>query len=136
MRMFTEVGRRVDLHSTGVGKALLAQMEERDVTAIARRVGLSPRTPHTITTERELHAAIGRIKSQGYAIDEEEQELGVRCVAVPIAGNFLSPMAISVSGPLARVSEEFVERALPLLHSVAKQLSAEIAANTRMPRRS
>lgn len=131
MRMFTEVGRRVELHCTGVGKALLAQLEDRDVTAIARRIGLSAKTPNTITTEEALREAIERIKSTGFAIDEEEQELGVRCIAVPVRGAFLAPMAVSVSGPLARVNQQFVERAVPLLQSVAKNLSEEIASNAR-----
>jgi IclR family transcriptional regulator, acetate operon repressor len=131
MRMFTEVGRRVGLHSTGVGKALLSVLDEREVSAIVRRVGLPRQTPNTITTEQALHGAIERIKASGYAIDEEEQELGVRCVAVPVPGNVLSPMAISVSGPLARVTDRFVEQAVPLLHTVAKQLGDDVAAQTQ-----
>ncbi|MCU1513947.1 MAG: transcriptional regulator, IclR family, partial [Microbacteriaceae bacterium] len=127
MRMFTEVGRRVELHCTGVGKALLAQLDERDVSAIVRRIGLSAMTSHTITTELALHSELQRIKLRGYSIDEEEQELGVRCIAVAVPGEFLSPMAISVSGPLTRVTESFVERAVPLLLAVAGQLGDEIA---------
>jgi IclR family acetate operon transcriptional repressor len=133
MRMFTEVGRRVNLHSTGVGKAILSTLDEKEVGAIVRRVGLPPQTANTITTEQSLNAALDRIKTRGYALDEEEQELGVRCVAVPLPGNALSPMAVSVSGPLARVTDQFVERAVPLLHMVAKQLSDDIAAQTQTP---
>ena len=133
MRMFTEVGRRVELHCTGVGKALLAQLEDREVEAVARRVGLPAKTPNTITTEQDLREAIVTIRSRGYAIDEEEQELGVRCVAVPVPGAHFTPMAISVSGPLARVDQGFVDRALPLLQAVAKKLSDEVAANIKGP---
>jgi IclR family acetate operon transcriptional repressor len=131
MRMFTEVGRRVELHCTGVGKALLSRLDERSVTSIVRRVGLTPQTVNTITTENALLAELDLIRARGYALDEEEQELGVRCIAVPIPGEFLAPMAISVSGPLQRVTETFVDRAVPLLLSVAGQLGDEIAANTR-----
>ena len=133
MRMFTEVGRKVGLHSTGVGKALLSVLDDREVSGIVRRVGLPPQTPNTITTEQSLRAALERIKASGYAIDEEEQELGVRCVAVAVPGSALSPMAISVSGPLARVSDRFIERAVPLLQSVAKQLGDDITAQTQPP---
>jgi IclR family acetate operon transcriptional repressor len=131
--MFTEVGRRVNLHSTGVGKAILSSLEEKEVSAIVRRVGLPPQTVNTITTEQSLHAALERIKASGYALDEEEQELGVRCVAVSVPGSALAPMAVSVSGPLARVTDRFVERAVPLLHTVAKQLGDDIAARTQTP---
>lgn len=131
MRMFTEVGRRVELHCTGVGKALLSQLEERDVERVVRRVGLPKYTPHTISSEPALRADISRIRMAGYAIDEQEQELGVRCVAVPLVGDFLSPMAVSVSGPLGRVTDRFVERAIPLLQTSARELSNQFAPGAR-----
>ena len=127
MRMFTEVGRRVELHCTGVGKALLSRLESRQVSAIVQRVGLPSYTPNTITTETALRTELERIRSAGFAIDEEEQELGVRCVAVPVPGNLLTPMALSVSGPLGRVTDQFVDRAVPLLISVAIRLGEESA---------
>jgi IclR family acetate operon transcriptional repressor len=131
MRMFTEVGRRVELHCTGVGKALLSELDPKEVSAIAQRNGLPRHTPNTISTAATLQAEIDRIRSAGYAIDDEEQEMGVRCVAMPIPGDLLSPMAVSVSGPLGRVTDRFVERAIPLLTSVAKELSEQLAATTR-----
>jgi len=133
MRMFTEVGRRVQLHCTGVGKALLSQLAPSEVSAIVRRMGLAAQTPNTITTELALQAELDRIRAQGYSIDEEEQELGVRCIAVPIPGEFLSTMAISVSGPLTRVTDDVVARAVPLLQSVAARLGAEISASSTAP---
>ncbi len=135
MRMFTEVGRRVNLHSTGVGKALLAVLDDGDVSGIIRRVGLPPQTSNTITTEQSLRAALERVKVSGFAIDEEEQELGVRCVAVAVPGSALSPMAISVSGPLARVTDRFIERAVPLLQSGAKQHGDDNTAQTKPARK-
>jgi IclR family acetate operon transcriptional repressor len=123
MRMFTEVGRQVELHCTGVGKALLAQLDDRRVAAVVQRTGLTRHTPHTISTEPALRAELQRIRTNGYAVDEQEQELGVRCIAVPIPGDLLAPMAVSVSGPLGRVTDAFVARAVPLLRSVASDLS-------------
>jgi len=130
MRMFTEVGRKVDLHSTGVGKALLAQLRPDEVSEIVRRVGLAPKTPRTITTENDLQAELERITEQGYAVDEEEQELGVRCVAVAVPGRLLSPMALSVSGPLVRMTEGLVDRAVPLLTRLAERLAEEVASQS------
>lgn len=127
MRMFTEVGRRVEMHCTGVGKALLARLDDGQVAAIVGRVGLPAYTEHTITTDAALRAALADIRARGYAIDEEEQEIGVRCVAVPIAAGRSSWMAVSVSGPLARMTDEVVARAVPLLTAAAARLSHDVA---------
>jgi IclR family acetate operon transcriptional repressor len=122
MRMFTEIGQRVDLHSTGVGKALLSQLDSAQVDDLLDRRGLPGRTEHTITSRVRLHAELERIRSAGFAIDEQEQELGVRCVAVPITG-LSSGMAVSVSGPVTRMTESLVESTVPLLQSAARALA-------------
>lgn len=137
MRMFTEVGRKVDLHCTGVGKALLAQLGRDVATDIIRRTGLRAHTPHTITTENRLLAELELIAERGYAFDEEEQELGVRCVAVAVPGRWMSPMALSVSGPLSRVTDRFLERAVPLLVNAANGFADELETEgLRAPSRS
>jgi len=82
MRMFTEVGRRVPVHCTGVGKALLAQLPPARVQAVLDRAGMAAQTPHTITDPDRLARELDRIRHQGFAVDDAEQELGVRCVAV------------------------------------------------------
>lgn len=66
------------------------------------------------------------IQSRGYSIDEQEQELGVRCFVV-VVPNTPTPLAISVSGPTSRVGEQFAARAVPLLQRAAKDISAELA---------
>lgn len=125
MRMFTEVGRKVELHCTGVGKALLAQLDDEHVTAIVRRVGMPAYTPHTLTTEPELFAVLATIREQGYARDEQEQEAGVRCVAVPVPWGTAAGMALSVSGPLTRMTDELIDRAVPLLRSAAVAIAGD-----------
>jgi IclR family acetate operon transcriptional repressor len=127
MRMFTEIGRLVDLHSTGVGKALLARLDVAAVRDVARRSGLPRHTEHTITTEIALRAELDRIREEGFAIDDEEQEIGVRCVAVAVEADMLSGMAVSVSGPTARMADAVVARAVPLLRAAAARLAEEIA---------
>ena len=122
MRMFTEVGRQVDLHCTGVGKALLGQLEDDRVREIVRRVGLSRQTQHTLVTEHDLLADLARVRSRGYALDDQEQEVGVRCVAVSVGPEPTPWMAVSVSGPVTRVTDELVGRAVPLLHEAAVEL--------------
>jgi IclR family acetate operon transcriptional repressor len=125
MRMFTVVGRRVELHCTGVGKALLAQLEDDRVRGVVLRVGLNRHTAHTHVTEAALLADLAGIRARGYALDEQEQEDGVRCVAVPV-GAPVPAMAVSVSGPVTRITDEVVARAVPLLVAAAARLSADM----------
>ncbi len=122
LRMFTEVGRIVPLHSTGVGKALLATLSDDDVVEILERTGMASATAHTITAYPDMLAELGRIRDRGYAIDDGEQELGVRCVAVPIAG-LPFPAALSVSGPSSRVGPDDPARMAPSLQRVAADLA-------------
>jgi IclR family acetate operon transcriptional repressor len=131
MRMFTEIGRRVDLHATGVGKALLARLGADEVSDIVRHHGLPRHTDHTIVTEIGLRAELDRVRDQGFAIDDEEQEIGVRCVAVAVDADTLGRMAVSISGPTARMTDVVVTRAIPLLRAAAARVAEDIAHPTR-----
>ena len=86
MRMFTEVGRRVLPHSTGVGKALLAHTPADEVRALLARTGMPAATEKTITTPDGFLDALEQVRRAGYAVDDNEQEIGVRCLAVPVPG--------------------------------------------------
>ena len=125
MRMFTEVGRRAHTHDTGVGKALLGELGDEQVRSIVSRQGMPTPTPYSIGDVDSLLSDLDKIRARGYAIDEQEQEIGVRCfsMAVPHAP---TPTAISVSGPISRVDEAFGERAVPLLRQAAEAISAEL----------
>jgi IclR family acetate operon transcriptional repressor len=124
MRIFTEVGRRVYLHSTGVGKALLAQLPDTQVRSIVSKAGMPRQTPYTLVDPDDLITDLSVIRQRGYAIDEAEQEIGVRCFAVPVP-QAPTPTAISVSGPAARVTVESADRIVPLLKRIAKELGTE-----------
>jgi IclR family acetate operon transcriptional repressor len=115
------------LHCTGVGKALLAQLDDARIVDVARRTGLPAQTPRTITDPAALAAEIARIRAQGFAVDDGEQEIGVHCVAAAVVGA-PSPMAISVSGPTSRLTSDVVKRAAPLLVSAAEGLAADLLA--------
>lgn len=125
MRMFTEVGRRVAPHCTAVGKALLARLPEGDVVALVARTGLEPRTAHSLTELPALLTELDVVRRRGYAVDEEEQEVGVRCVAVAVPGTPL-PLGLSVSGPAPRMSDDLVGQAVPLLTETARTLAASL----------
>ncbi|GAA3724798.1 IclR family transcriptional regulator [Streptomyces tremellae] len=123
MRMFTEVGRRVLPHSTGVGKALLAHLPGEEVRELLARTGMPAATERTITTPDRFLAALDEVRAAGYAVDDNEQEVGVRCLAVPIPGS-PTAAAISISGPAGRVTESATDRIVPVLKEVAAALSA------------
>lgn len=126
MRMFTEVGRRVRPHCTGVGKALLAQLPDTAVREIIARTGMPAYTEHTIVDPAVLMRELGRVRQRGYALDEEEQEIGVRCVAVPVAGT-PTLTAISVSGPQARLTHEAIKDVVPIMQRAAGQLARRLS---------
>ncbi|HEX5994789.1 MAG TPA: IclR family transcriptional regulator [Jiangellales bacterium] len=125
MRMFTEVGRRVYPHCTAVGKALLAHLPSGDVQALLKRTGMPAQTEHTITEPSRFAEEIDQVRAQGYAIDDGEQEIGVRCVAVPVLGTS-NRLAVSVSGPAPRMTPDVVERAVPLLRQAVEDLADDL----------
>lgn len=134
MRMYTEVGRRVPPHCSGVGKALLAQLPVERVEEILNRTGMPLRTEYTVTDPDALHGELERIRARGYAHDDHEQEIGVRCVAAALirpsaSGRESSPAALSVSGPATRLTDETMGRVVPLLVDTAAALAAELGGD-------
>ena len=122
MRMFTEVGRVVMPHCTGVGKAIMSMLTDQQAAELLGRTGMPARTQHTLVTPEAMLAELAQARDLGYVLDDGEQELGVRCVAVPLIGlPFLA--AISVSGPSSRLTMEEVPRIAPELQSVAAEIS-------------
>jgi IclR family transcriptional regulator, acetate operon repressor len=124
VRMFTEVGRRVHPHTSGVGKVVLAFRPRAEVEALLARTGLPPRTPRTITDPARFLAELDKVASQGYAIDSGEEEVGVRCLAVPVFGMGGSVAAMSVSAPEGRLQDRDIERVLPEMLRISAALSA------------
>jgi IclR family acetate operon transcriptional repressor len=127
MRMFTEPGHRVLAHCTAVGKALLAGLPAAEVAALVTPTGMPARTPRTITSLDALRSALAETRRRGYAVDDGEQELGVRCVAVAVPHPG-ARTAISISGPEARIDDAAVAAAAPVLREVAEQLAGHLAA--------
>jgi IclR family acetate operon transcriptional repressor len=125
MRMFTEVGRHVLPHCTGVGKALLAELPVGQVVEIVGRTGMPARTVHTITDVPALLAELQRVREQGYAVDDGEQEVGVRCVAVALV-HASALLALSVSGPSGRLTLERVQEIAPVLRELADRLVRDL----------
>ncbi len=122
LRMEAAVGARDPVHSTSLGKAILAaRPPEHRLDGLPKR--LARRTPHTLASRAALALDLVRAAERGFALDLEENELGAHCVAVAIAGS-APPAAISISGPVQRVPVE----ALPRLGAALIKAAAAIAA--------
>jgi DNA-binding IclR family transcriptional regulator len=113
LRMASRIGLRNPAHSSAVGKVLISHLPEKELDQFFRGKGLSKRTENTITDTSQLKEHLKMVRNQGYAIDDEENEKGVRCVGAPIyneAGNAVA--AISISGPAFRVTKKLVQESL------------------------
>jgi IclR family acetate operon transcriptional repressor len=127
MRMFTEVGRRVLPHCTAVGKVLLARLPPDEVRALLARTGMPRHTDSTITDPEVFVAGLPEIARRGWAVDDGEQDVGVRCLAAAVPHGSVRA-AVSVSGPAVRVTPEARERIVPALTVVADRLGAALRA--------
>lgn len=106
MRMIVRLGSRSPIHASGVGKALLANMPEQDLASVLQQRGLARYTERSIDNPTRLREELQRIRQLGYALDDEEHAIGLRCVASAIFDeNGQALAAISLSGPKARVTD-------------------------------
>ncbi len=129
LRMDLGLGAQAPAYCTGLGKAILAFLTEGELENYLQSVEFSSFTPNTITTTQRLQEEVRKIRSNGYAIDDEELTLGLRCVAAPVfdhAGR--STYAMSVSGPTLRMSEEKMQVIQEKLLSVCHRLSRKTGA--------
>jgi DNA-binding IclR family transcriptional regulator len=105
LKIMQRIGKRAPLHSTGVGKLMLTKYSPEKLNQLAQAKGLAVLTPHTLTSVQDLARELNTVEKQGYAVDDEECELGARCVAAPILDfENLIVAAISVSGPVSRIT--------------------------------
>jgi DNA-binding IclR family transcriptional regulator len=105
-----DTGTRWPLHSSSLGKAILSVLPEDEAGEILARKGMSRFTSRTLTTWEELEREIKRIRASGYALDQEENEPGVCCVAAPVTDALHGIVAaISISGPSVRIKNEVLE---------------------------
>lgn len=119
---FAEVGRRVTPHSTAVGKVLLSQIPDARVRDTLRRSGMPQRTDRTITELDAFMSQLDVVRRQRYAFDDGEQDLGVRCIAVPVP-QAPRNLAMSLSAPESRMSISDALGYLPPLETAAREFS-------------
>jgi IclR family KDG regulon transcriptional repressor len=127
VQMISSIGTREELHCTGVGKALLAFLPENEINEVIRQHGLPPKTARTITDPRKLKDHLREIRRQGYSIDNEESEKGIRCVGAPVFDHNDNVIAsISVAALAHRWSMSAAKRNAKFVVETARRLSAAL----------
>lgn len=142
IRVVSRIGMTLPAHCSGVGKALLAYLPEDEVEEIIRAKGLERFTPNTITDREALAAELRLVRRNGYAVDNEEIELGLKCVAAPVRdASGCVVAAVSISGPKFRFDDGTMRELVPLLCRTTAEISAALGNGTapariKTPRRS
>jgi DNA-binding IclR family transcriptional regulator len=128
VKVVSRVGKDVPAYCTAIGKMQLAYASEEEINKIYMGARLKKMTQNTITSLPELKKHLSIISEQDYAIDNEEFEEGVKCIAVPIKDYLGIPIAaLSLTAPLYRLSDERVEKqALPVLKRYANEISKRL----------
>jgi DNA-binding IclR family transcriptional regulator len=127
IKMNTWIGRRMEVHSTSVGKALVAYLPEPRVTAIIKERGLSRRTPKTITSAAKFLRDLERVRELGYSLDDEENTIGVRCIGAPIfnaAGEIEA--SLNVTGTTQQVNPHTLPRLADMVKEAARRVSVQL----------
>ncbi|MBS4698333.1 DNA-binding transcriptional regulator KdgR [Aeromonas media] len=127
LRMYSRIGRRCPLYSTGLGKVMMAWLPEEEVRSMLANVTFERFTEHTLANIEEVLAELVRVRELGYAEDNEENEHGLRCFAVPIynrMGRIITGLSLSL--PIVRFEEGKRAELISLLHEAAGQISAEL----------
>ncbi len=130
MRALAPPGVRVPLHCSGLGKALLAALPEVEVERILRQHGLPRLTPRTLTTIARLRSDLARTRERGYALDDQEHSIGLRCVAAAVFNEHGEQVgAVSLSGPVVRIPDERVAILGGLVRKTAQAITSAYSGN-------
>jgi len=132
VRMYSRIGRRAPLHCTAVAKVLVAAMPPDRRETVAQSITYEKMTPNTITTPRAYLAELARVAERGYAVDDEEHEEHIHCVAAPIRdarGEVVAAMSLSV--PQVLLDLDGLLRLVPTLLAAAARASAECGFTER-----
>jgi DNA-binding IclR family transcriptional regulator len=135
LRLDVGMGAAAPAYCTGLGKAVLAFLSDRELSAYLESMTLVAMSPKTIVSVDRLKAEIARIRRCGYAVDDEELSLGLRCVAAPIFDYTGKPnYALSISGPAQRMTKKKIDaiqaKLVPMCRKISRQLGAPQQSDT------
>lgn len=130
IRMVSRIGMRRPMYCTGMGKAILAAGQDDQALDYWNRVEHESWTPHTIVRQEAFLREIREVRRQGYALDNEENELGVRCVAaaIPVWHGGVNH-ALSISAPISRMTDERIAALVPELLAVRNEIASYLGAD-------
>lgn len=127
MRSLTQVGGRVPMVTSGVGKAVLATYSDEDVGAVIRHHGMPRLTEKSIVRPSDLFRELEKIRKQGFALDDEEACMGLRCIAAVVYNDCAEPLAaISVSGMTSRLTDDRLPEIGQIVREVAEELTVAL----------
>jgi DNA-binding IclR family transcriptional regulator len=131
LQLFTRLGARVPLYSTGVGKAMMSDWSDREVDEYLARTPLRGFTGHTITNPEEIRVELEKIRKQGFSVDNEEMEEGVRCVAALISDHSGRCVgAVSLSGAAMRVTPARLTEFAKAVTACAQAISSDVGGGS------
>ena len=133
IRMYSQIGKRAYIHSTGLGRAILSAMSNKEVLQILKEKGMPAVTEKTCVDEEEMLRQLDEIRSRGYAIDDEENEIGMRCVAAPIfdyRGKVIA--AVSATGFLEMLPYEKIEDTSKYVTECADSISKAMGYQSKL----
>lgn len=125
LKIVTQVGTSLEAYCTGVGKVLLAHQSSETISRYLYKGDLIALTPHTITDRDDIFRELAKIREQGYAIDDQEFEMGLRCLAAPIQANGRVIAALSCSAPSSRLPDEDIPHVLAALRRRTRMIETE-----------
>jgi IclR family transcriptional regulator, KDG regulon repressor len=132
IKVSSRLGGRMSLHCTALGKAMLSAMPETERALLLQGMRLSQQTPNTITSLPGLLEELQRVRERGYAMDDEENEPGIRCLAAPVYNHHGEvSYAISISGPLDQITAERIDELANEVVRAARELSWRLGYRSR-----
>jgi DNA-binding IclR family transcriptional regulator len=131
VRMHAFVGKRTPAHASALGKVLLAHLPDAEVEAFLANRTLTPFTPRTIVDPATLRQVLRRVRAEGWALDNEEMETGLRCLGAPVTDHTGRPCAcVAVSAPVSRMEPERIAAVVPLVKATAARISRMLGSPT------
>lgn len=132
VRYWATVGKREDAHVSGLGKVLMSGLPEEEREELLRHFHFERRTPRTIVAVDTMRVELDRIQAEGHALDDEESNLGLRCVAAPIRdGRGRIIAAISISGVISEFSDDHLPRLIAATRQAANAVSTRLGGRSQ-----
>ena len=121
-----EIGNRSKLHQSALGKVILAHLEDEELTSILKKLSLEPATENTFQDSQLFRYHLKAIRQDGYAFDDEERIVGIRCVAVPVFRNKKVIAALAIAAPAEQISRGNIKQIAQKLNAGSKAITKEI----------